>query len=133
MVMAVALGFPVTTQHPLHYLQAQLDQWFSVDFDLWFQDNCHELFDEFEDLWPPNLPKWDPDWPCPTFVSFWMAYCASQFADDPAGQTQCNETRLDLGFEGDERLMQALDVMARYATGEGVSPAGEKRGALRYY
>jgi hypothetical protein len=40
---------------------------------------------------------------------------------------------LDLGFGGDERLMRALEVMARYVTGEGVAPADEKDAPLRYY
>ena len=40
---------------------------------------------------------------------------------------------LDLGVGGDERLAQAIEVMARYVTGEGIAPAGEKGVALRYY
>jgi len=40
---------------------------------------------------------------------------------------------LDLGFGGDERLMRALEVMARYVTGENVAPPGAKDAPLRYY
>ena len=40
---------------------------------------------------------------------------------------------LDLGFERDERLRGALEVMARYVTGENVAPPGEQDALLRYY
>lgn len=56
----------------------------------------------------------------------------------PSGYIHClagnlGTALLDLGFSGDERLVRALDVMARYVTGEGVAPAEEKGAPLRYY
>jgi len=55
----------------------------------------------------------------------------------PAGNINClagnlAAALLDLGFAGDERLEQSLDMMARYATGEGIAPTEEKRAPLRY-
>ena len=37
----------------------------------------------------------------------------------------------DLGFGGDERLAQALDLMARYVTGEGIALTEERKEPLR--
>ena len=39
---------------------------------------------------------------------------------------------LDLGFGGDERLVRALEWMARYVTGEGIAPAEERDAPVRY-
>jgi hypothetical protein len=55
----------------------------------------------------------------------------------PAGNIHClagnlAAALLDLGFGGDERLQRALDTMARYVTGEGIAPAGEKDAPLFY-
>jgi hypothetical protein len=56
----------------------------------------------------------------------------------PAGNIQClsgnlGAALLDLGFGGDERLASALELMARYVTGEGVAPDDEKGAVPRYY
>jgi hypothetical protein len=40
---------------------------------------------------------------------------------------------LDLGFGGDPRLRQALELTARFVTGEGIAPAQETRAPVRYY
>ena len=56
----------------------------------------------------------------------------------PAGNIYClagnlGAALLDLGFGGDERLMQALELMARFVTGEGVAPRlTTSRRPLRY-
>lgn len=55
----------------------------------------------------------------------------------PAGNIYClmgnlAAALLDLGFFGDERLDQALDLMARFTTGEGIAPTDDKRAPLRY-
>jgi hypothetical protein len=55
----------------------------------------------------------------------------------PAGNISClagnlGAALLDLGFGGDERLTQALDLMARYVTGEGIAPTEERKEPLRY-
>ena len=39
---------------------------------------------------------------------------------------------LDLGFGDDERLLQALELMARYVTGEGIAPTGNRQAPYRY-
>jgi len=56
----------------------------------------------------------------------------------PAGNINClagnlGASLLDLGFGDDERLRQALQSTARFTTGEGIAPDGEKKAALRYY
>jgi hypothetical protein len=55
----------------------------------------------------------------------------------PSGNIHClagnlGAALLDLGFGGDERLNQALELMARFATGEGIAPTEEKKAPLRY-
>jgi hypothetical protein len=40
---------------------------------------------------------------------------------------------LDLGFGGDERLRMAVDMMARFATGEDIAPPEDKGAPIRYY
>ena len=55
----------------------------------------------------------------------------------PSGSIYClagnlASSLLDLGFSGDERLEEALDLMARFTTGEGISPTGDKHASLRY-
>jgi hypothetical protein len=55
----------------------------------------------------------------------------------PAGNISCLAGNLaaalqDLGLGGDERLAQALDLMARYVTGEGIAPTEERKEPLRY-
>jgi hypothetical protein len=39
---------------------------------------------------------------------------------------------LDLGFGPDERLSRALELMARFVTGDGIAPAEERTSPLRY-
>ena len=39
---------------------------------------------------------------------------------------------LDLGFSGDERLTRALDILARFSTGEGVAPPTKRKAPLHY-
>jgi hypothetical protein len=39
---------------------------------------------------------------------------------------------LDLGFGQDERLVRALELMARFVTGEGIAPTGDRKAPLRY-
>jgi hypothetical protein len=56
----------------------------------------------------------------------------------PAGNIYClagnlGASLLDLGFGDDERLRQALELTARFTTGEGIAPIGESKAALRYY
>lgn len=56
----------------------------------------------------------------------------------PVGNVLClagnlGASLLDLGFLGDERLARALELMARYVTGEGIAPADETDATLRYY
>jgi hypothetical protein len=55
----------------------------------------------------------------------------------PAGHIYClagnlGAALLDLGFEDDERLVQALALMARYVTGQGIAPVDERKAPLRY-
>jgi hypothetical protein len=55
----------------------------------------------------------------------------------PAGNIYClagnlAAALLDLGFSGDARLEQALDLMARFTTGEGIAPTEDKGAPLRY-
>jgi hypothetical protein len=55
----------------------------------------------------------------------------------PSGNIHClngnlGAALLDLGFGGDERLVEALDLMARYVTGHDIIPEGGPRGAPRY-
>lgn len=55
----------------------------------------------------------------------------------PAGNIYClagnlGAALLDLGFSGDQRLGQALELMARFSTGEGSAPSEEKRAPVRY-
>jgi hypothetical protein len=55
----------------------------------------------------------------------------------PSGSIYClagnlGTALLDLDFGDDERLMQALDMMARYVTGEGIASTDEKAAPLRY-
>jgi hypothetical protein len=56
----------------------------------------------------------------------------------PAGNIYClagnlGASLLDLGFGDDERLRQALELTARFTTGEGIAPTGETKAALRYF
>jgi hypothetical protein len=56
----------------------------------------------------------------------------------PSGNIHClagnlGAALLDLGFGGDERLTRALELMARFVTGDGVASADEKRAPLHYY
>jgi hypothetical protein len=56
----------------------------------------------------------------------------------PSGNIYClsgnlGAALLDLGFAGDPRLRQALELMACFTTGEGIAPAGETGATLRYY
>lgn len=56
----------------------------------------------------------------------------------PAGNIYClagnlGAALLDLEFAGDDRLEQALELMARFTTGEGIAPAGEKSASLHYF
>lgn len=60
------------------------------------------------------------------------------YSGTPAGNIAClagnlGTALLDLGFAADQRLHKALDVTARYVTGEGIAPSDEKGAALRYY
>jgi len=41
-------------------------------------------------------------------------------------------TRLELGFGGDPRLREALELTARVVTGEGIAPQGERSAPLYY-
>jgi hypothetical protein len=55
----------------------------------------------------------------------------------PAGNIYClagnlATSLLALGFSGDDRLEEALDLMARFTTGEGIAPTEDKRASLRY-
>lgn len=56
----------------------------------------------------------------------------------PAGNIHClagnlGAALLDLKFGQDERLGQALDLMARFVTGEGVAPADQRKQPLHYF
>lgn len=56
----------------------------------------------------------------------------------PSGSIQClsgnlGAALLDLGFGADKRLWRALELMARYATGEGIASAEDHKAPLRYY
>jgi hypothetical protein len=60
------------------------------------------------------------------------------YSGTPAGNILClagnlGAALLDLGFGGDERLGQALELMARFTTGEGVAPSDETQAPLRYF
>jgi len=55
----------------------------------------------------------------------------------PSGNIYClagnlGASLLDLGFGGDERLMQALELMARFVTGEGIAVTDDRKVPLRY-
>jgi hypothetical protein len=55
----------------------------------------------------------------------------------PAGNIHClagnlAAALLDLGFGGDERLSKAVDMMARYVTGEGIASSEDKNAPTRY-
>ncbi len=56
----------------------------------------------------------------------------------PAGNIQClngnlGAALLDLGFATDARLVEALELMARFVTGEGIPSADVKTTPLRFY
>jgi hypothetical protein len=56
----------------------------------------------------------------------------------PAGNIYClagnlGAALLDLGFGGDERLNESLELMARFTTGEDIAPADERAAPLHYY
>ena len=60
------------------------------------------------------------------------------YSGTPAGNILClagnlGAALLDLGFSGDERLGRALELMARFTTGEEVAPADETKAPLRYF
>jgi len=62
---------------------------------------------------------------------------AFSMSGTPAGNIHCLAGNLaagllDLGLGGDERLRQALEMMARYVTGEGIAANEEKDAPLRY-
>jgi hypothetical protein len=55
----------------------------------------------------------------------------------PSGNIYClagnlGASLLDLGFGGDERLVEALELMARYVTGEGIAVTDDRKVSLRY-
>ena len=55
----------------------------------------------------------------------------------PAGNIYCLAGNLgaalqDLGFGSDPRLEEALELMARFATGQGIAPRGERAARLHY-
>jgi hypothetical protein len=55
----------------------------------------------------------------------------------PAGNIYClagnlGAALLDLGFGADPRLQEALELLARFVTGQGVAPAGERDARLHY-
>ena len=55
----------------------------------------------------------------------------------PSGNVHClagnlGAALLDLGFGRDERLVQALGLMSRFVTGEGLAPAEDRKQPLRY-
>jgi len=55
----------------------------------------------------------------------------------PAGNIYClagnlGAALLDLGFGADPRLREALEMMARFVTGQGIAPQGEQSAPLRY-
>ena len=56
----------------------------------------------------------------------------------PAGNIQClagnlGAALLDLGFADDERLIRALDLMARWVTGEGIGDGDDRSVQPRYF
>ncbi len=56
----------------------------------------------------------------------------------PSGMIQCLQGNLaaaliDLGWMGDERLIESLDWLARSITGKGIEPAKNKSAPVRYY
>ncbi len=60
------------------------------------------------------------------------------YSGTPAGNISClsgnlGASLLDLGFEADPRLHEALELMARFVTGDGVATADEKGELPRYY
>ena len=62
---------------------------------------------------------------------------AFSIAGTPSGNVSClngnlGAALLDLGFWGDERLTRALDVLARFSTGEGVAPPTDRKAPLHY-
>jgi hypothetical protein len=55
----------------------------------------------------------------------------------PAGNIYCLAGNLgaalqDLGWRDDERLVRALELMARFATAQGIAPAGQRDAPLHY-
>jgi hypothetical protein len=57
---------------------------------------------------------------------------------NPSGNIHClsgnlGAALLDLGFDGDARLWQALELMARYVIGDGIASAEDQTAPLRYY
>jgi hypothetical protein len=55
----------------------------------------------------------------------------------PSGNIHClagnlGASLLDLGFGGDPRLERALELMARFVTGEGIAPTEERKAPVRY-
>jgi hypothetical protein len=60
------------------------------------------------------------------------------YSGTPAGNIAClagnlGAALLDLGFAEDARLHQALELLARFVTGEGVAAPGESGAVPRYY
>lgn len=60
------------------------------------------------------------------------------YSGAPSGNIYClagnlGAALLDLGLDDDERLTQALELMARFTTGEGIAPADERKAPLHYY
>lgn len=60
------------------------------------------------------------------------------YTGTPAGNINClagnvGAALLDLGFFDDERLSGPLDLIARFATGEGVAPSEERKAPLHYF
>jgi hypothetical protein len=60
------------------------------------------------------------------------------YTGTPAGNINClagnlGAALLDLRFGDDERLIKSLDLVARFATGEGVSSSNEKKAPLHYF
>lgn len=56
----------------------------------------------------------------------------------PAGNIPClagnlGAALLDLGFWADDRLQRALELIARFTTGEGIAPAEERGASLHYF
>ncbi|MFC2053969.1 nitrogen fixation protein NifH [Chloroflexota bacterium] len=65
-------------------------------------------------------------------------YGGISYDTKPSEMIQCLQGNLgaaliDLGWMGDERLMESLDWLARSITGEGIEPAENKSAPVRYY